>query len=94
MELDIRRDERARRFTTSVDGGEAYLAWSETGDEDTVDYRSTYVPPRARERGIGTRLVLAALDDARERGLKVVPTCPFVGEVVDRHPEYAELLVG
>ncbi len=92
MDLDIRRDERARRFTASVDGGEAYLTWSETGEANTVDYRSTYVPPAARERGIGTRLVLAALEDARERGLEVIPTCPFVGEVVGRHPEYEDVL--
>lgn len=46
----------------------------------------------ARGRGIGTRLVLHALEDARERGLRVVPSCPFVGEVVERHPEYADLL--
>ncbi len=93
MTLEITRDEERRRFVASVDGGEAYLAWSDAGTEDTVDYVSTYVPPQARERGIGTELVLHALDDARERGWRVIPTCPFVKDVVERHPEYAEILV-
>lgn len=92
VELEVRRDEEARRFVTSVDGGEAYLAWAGAGEESTVDYRSTYVPPPARGRGVGTRLVLAALEDARDRGWRVVPTCPFVADVVQRHPEYAEIL--
>lgn len=93
MTLEIRRDEEQRRFVISVDGGTAYLAWSNAGKDETVDYVSTYVPPEARRQGIGTRLVLAALEDARERGWKVVPTCPFVKDVVERHPEYAEILV-
>lgn len=95
MELEVRRDEEARRFVAPLDGGEggeAYLSWAETAEEDTLDYTSTFVPPEMRGRGIGTRLVLAALDDARERGYRVVPTCPFVTEVVDRHPEHEEVL--
>lgn len=89
----MRRDEEARRFVAPVDGGDAYVAWAETGEEGTIDYVSTFVPPVARGRGIGTRVVVAALEDARERGRRVVPTCPFVRDVVDRHPEYAEILV-
>ena len=34
----------------------------------------------------------AALDDVRERGKKVVATCPYVGRYVSKHPEYADLL--
>jgi hypothetical protein len=37
--------------------------------------------------------VRAALDDARERGLRVVPICPFVDDYVRRHPAYADLVV-
>jgi predicted GNAT family acetyltransferase len=32
----------------------------------------------------------AALDDARERGLEVVPLCPFIARYIQRHPEYAD----
>jgi predicted GNAT family acetyltransferase len=33
------------------------------------------------------------LDLARERGLKVVPTCGFVATVIDEHPDYQDLLL-
>ncbi|WP_213454937.1 GNAT family N-acetyltransferase [Rhizomonospora bruguierae] len=68
-----------------------------------VDYRPTAealvfvhaeTDPTVRGRGLGTVLVRGALDDVRRRGTKVVPNCPFVAEVIDRNPEYADLLAG
>jgi predicted GNAT family acetyltransferase len=42
--------------------------------------------------GVAGHLVRAALDDARARGLHVVPRCPFVKKYVDEHPEYQDLV--
>ena len=50
----------------------------------------TEVEPK--REGLGTELVKGALDDLRERGLRVVPVCPFVAAYIRRHPEYADLL--
>jgi len=50
----------------------------------------TEVDPK--RHGLGTEIVRGALDDMRERGLKVVPVCPFVAAFIRRHPEYADLL--
>jgi predicted GNAT family acetyltransferase len=38
------------------------------------------------------RLIAFALDDARERGLDVLPFCPFVNAYVQRHREYVDLV--
>jgi predicted GNAT family acetyltransferase len=54
----------------------------------------TEVLPGFEHAGHGTELVRAALDDLRERGLYVVPLCPFVAAYIRRHPEYADLVVG
>ena len=35
-----------------------------------------------------------ALDDARSRGLMVVPSCDYVASYIDKHPAYADLLAG
>jgi predicted GNAT family acetyltransferase len=43
-------------------------------------------------RGFGTRLVLAALEDARRQEVVVVPLCPFVAYQLEVHPEYQDLL--
>jgi predicted GNAT family acetyltransferase len=36
-------------------------------------------------RGLGSQLISFALDDARERGLAVLPFCPFVNDYMQRH---------
>ena len=41
--------------------------------------------------GLGGQLVGYALDDARRRGLTVVPRCPFVRTYIEDHQEYADL---
>jgi hypothetical protein len=61
-------------------------------DEGTVDFRSTVIPPSARGSGAGGRLVVHALDWARAQGMRVIPSCPFVSHVVERHPEHRDLL--
>ena len=38
-------------------------------------------------RGVGSRLVEAALDAAADAGLAAVPECPFVVTYLKRHPE-------
>lgn len=43
-------------------------------------------------QGVGSRLVAAALDDIRERGLSVTPLCRFAASYIDRHPEYGDLV--
>lgn len=91
LELEVRHDVERRRFVVPLEGGEAYLAYAAAG-EGRVDYRRTFVPEVHREAGVGTALVRRALEWARDSGHRVVPTCPFVSEVVERHPEYADVL--
>ena len=52
----------------------------------------TEVPPEHGGQGYAATLVRAALDDARSRGLRVVPSCPYVAAYVAKHPEYADLV--
>ena len=52
----------------------------------------TEVDEALEGRGLGSRLVTAALDDARDQGLEVVPLCPFVASFIDRHPEYQDIV--
>ena len=60
--------------------------------DDSIDLRHTVVQPRAEGHGVGSALVLAALEHAHTTGLRVIPTCPFVPAVINRHPEYRDLV--
>ena len=91
MPIEIRHDEAERKFVLPTEAGDAYLSYAPAG-EGVLDFRSTFVPPDARGRFLGSKIVRHALDHARANGLKVIPSCWFVGTVVERHPEYRTLL--
>ena len=49
----------------------------------------------AVDLGLGTfdQFGHLGLDDVRAGGRRILPLCPFVKDFVDRHPEYADLVV-
>lgn len=59
---------------------------------DVVEFPHTVVEKAHSGQGIAGRLANVALDDAREAGHQVVPTCSFFASWIRRHPEYQELV--
>jgi hypothetical protein len=57
-----------------------------------ISFIHTEVDDRFEGQGLGSRLIAFALNDARSRGLDVLPFCPFVRAYIQRHPEYLDLV--
>jgi predicted GNAT family acetyltransferase len=58
-----------------------------------IAFVHTEVAPEHEGKGLASRLISGALDAARERGLAVLPFCPFVRGFIAQHPdEYLELV--
>jgi predicted GNAT family acetyltransferase len=58
-----------------------------------IAFIHTEVDPEFEGKGVGSRLISAALDAARDQGLAVLPFCPFVRGYIRRHPEgYLDLV--
>lgn len=89
--IDLIDNPQARRFELHVDGALAGAAEYVLQDGQIV-LTHTEVDPAYDGRGLGSRLAAFALDQARERGLTVVPVCPFISTYLRRHPEYADLV--
>ena len=51
----------------------------------SIELIHTEINDEFEGRGLGSRLISFALDDARERGLAVLPFCPFVNDYIQRH---------
>ena len=58
----------------------------------TIVLVHTEVDPAHNGQGHAATLARGALDDARSRGLRVVPSCSYVASYVRKHPEYAGLV--
>ena len=89
--MTVTRNDERSRYELETDGTIAgFLVYREEGD--VLDLVHTEVGDEWEGRGVGSTLVREALDDVRERGLKIRPTCPFVAAFVKRHPAYEDLL--
>ncbi len=80
----------AQRFEANVEGHLAFAAYRIAGG--SIFFTHTEVPEALGGRGIGSALIRAGLAAARERGLSVVPLCPFFAAWFGKHPEARDLL--
>ena len=84
---DVIDNTDASRFELREDGRLAELVYRIRGDRLVLIH--TEVPFELEGRGIGGRLVTAAVDRAAREGLTLVPLCPFARGWLERHPEAA-----
>ncbi len=80
-----------RRYVIEVDGEPAGLLLYRRGDGQ-ITFTHAEIDPGHEGQGLGSKLSAFALDDARSRGLSVLPRCPFVQSYLQRHAEYVDLV--
>jgi len=78
------------RFETRTPAGTAVMEYERKDGRLVLTH--TEVPETDRKRGLGTRLVAAVLEQARELGLTVVPVCPFVRAYLRKNPQAGGLI--
>lgn len=79
------------RYEATIEGAVAGVSVYRLRD-DAIVFTHTEVGGAFEGHGVGGALARAALDDARARGLRVVPQCPFIRSWIDKHPDYADLV--
>ncbi len=88
----IRDNVQKHRFEVDLDDGSIAVAeYSLHGDR--IIFTHTEVPTAHEGQGIGSALIRFALKSARERGLRVMPICPFFAAYFKKHAEEQDLLV-
>ena len=63
--------------------------YADRGDQRV--FYHTVVDPEFGGRGLATILVEEALNAARDEGKRIVPVCSMVANVIEKHPEFADL---
>ncbi|MET7879688.1 GNAT family N-acetyltransferase [Micromonospora sp. DT68] len=79
--FEILVDDALAGFTAYVPRGEVLV------------FTHTEVDRAFQGKGVGGALIRGTLDQVRARGGRLVPQCPFVAAFIDKHPEYADLVV-
>ena len=81
------------RLVARVDGveGEGELTISKASDV-LVIADHTFVPDTLRGTGAASTLVDALITDARAKGYRIVPLCPFVRAQSQKHPEWSDVI--
>ena len=82
---EIVDEQEDRRFVYREDGGEADLTYRLNGKRLVLLH--TEVPDALGGRGIGGRLVRAAVERATLNGETIVPSCPFARKWLQDHAD-------
>jgi predicted GNAT family acetyltransferase len=91
MSTSIEHNPTDERYEIYVDGELAGFTQA-IPDGDSVLMDHTVVEDRFSGQGLAAELVGAALQDVRESGRTVRPTCSYVRHYLDEHPELADLV--
>lgn len=76
------------RYGAQVEGvsGEAELTTSKVSDT-LIIADHTFVPDSMRGKGIAGALAARLIADARSKGQRIVPLCPFLRSCAEKHRE-------
>jgi predicted GNAT family acetyltransferase len=92
MEIQQINDTRRGYFEAIEDGKEAgKMTYTWAGDSKfIIDH--TEVNEGFNGKGVGKKLVMAAVEYARTNNLKIIPLCPFAKSVFDKVEEIRDVL--
>lgn len=92
MEIIHVNNDRNGHFD-AIDGGKTagtlVYAWAGT---TKLIIEHTEADPAYKGKGVGKILVYAAVEYAREHGVKILPLCPFAKALFDRTPAIGDVL--
>lgn len=88
--ITIHDNAAEQRYEVQIGDATAVLVYERDGQQIALVH--TDVPNELEGHGIGGKLAKFALDDARARGLAVIPICPFVVSYLRRHPDEMDVV--
>ena len=91
-EVKLNINDKNGFFHIDIDGKEEAKMTFVFAGKDKIIIDHTEVNPGNEGKGFGKQMVKKAVEYAREKGIKIVPLCPFVKSVFDKVPEYRAVL--
>ena len=89
-DADIHDNTELHRYELPV-GGEVAVVIYNLSDQNLM-ITETLVPVALEGQGIASRLAKHVTADSRDRGLFILPVCPFFSTWLQKHPEHADVV--
>jgi hypothetical protein len=91
-EVKLKIDGNKGFFYIDVDGKHEAMMTFVFAGEDKIIIDHTKVNPGNEGKGFGKKMVAKAVEYAREKGIKIIPLCPFAKSVFDKVAEFRDVL--
>jgi predicted GNAT family acetyltransferase len=88
--LQVIKNEDAKRFELTVDGYTAFIDYKERNGVITLIH--TESPEELAGRGVATALIEKTLAYLENNEITLVPLCPLVVAYIKRHPEWVRIV--
>ena len=93
IDITLEETETKGRYVARVEGYEdaGELTFSKAG-ASLIIVDHTEVPDALRGKGVGVALAERVVADARAKGVKIVPLCPFFKAQAQKHDEWSDVI--
>ena len=91
-EVQLRIYDNKGAFYIEIEGIQEAMMTFVFAGEDKIIIDHTEVNPGNEGKGFGKKMVTKAVEFAREKGIKIVPLCPFVKSFFDKTSEFRDVL--
>lgn len=92
VEIKQINNEKNGQFEALFDGHHAGLMTYTWAGENKFIIDHTEVEPAYNGKGIGKEMVMASVDFARKKGVKIIPLCPFAKATFQKIEEIRDVL--
>lgn len=92
MDIQHQEDGKKGKFYYEQDGkfyAEMTYVWAGT-NKIIIDH--TFVHETLRGKNVGKQMVTKAVEFAREKGIKILPLCPFAKSVFDKVKDFNDVV--
>ena len=91
-EVQLKINDKNGAFYIEVNEKQESLMSFVFAGDDKIIIDHTEVNPGNEGKGFGKKMVTKAVEFAREKGIKIIPLCPFAKSVFDKTIEFRDVL--
>ena len=92
QEVRLEVNDKNGFFYIDIDGKTIAKMTFVFAGNDKIIIDHTEVNEAYNGKGFGKMMVEKAVEYAREKGIKIIPLCPFAKKIIDKTPEFQDVL--